>query len=121
MVKSENRGLFVLARSQLYSIKLWLTVSPPVQLPRTQKTCPRCNERDAVYFQSQQRAAETGMVSNMSLFLALLRSFFSETLLCVHGLQSCLHCRLASVLVDGIIFGFSALQGVQRTALGGET
>jgi hypothetical protein len=37
----------------------WLITS---QLPRAIKKCPRCKENDAVYFQSQQRAADTGMV-----------------------------------------------------------
>jgi hypothetical protein len=32
------------------------------QLPRAIKKCLRCKENDAVYFQSQQRAADTGMV-----------------------------------------------------------
>jgi len=30
-------------------------------LPRATQRCPRCHENDAVYFQSQQRAADTGM------------------------------------------------------------
>ncbi|KAI1625025.1 putative DNA directed RNA polymerase II 15 kDa subunit [Exophiala viscosa] len=30
-------------------------------LPRTSQRCPRCRETDAVYFQSQQRGADTGM------------------------------------------------------------
>ncbi|KAJ4159408.1 uncharacterized protein LMH87_008310 [Akanthomyces muscarius] len=30
-------------------------------LPRSNKTCPRCNHEEAVFFQSQQRSAETGM------------------------------------------------------------
>ncbi|KAF2456388.1 DNA directed RNA polymerase II 15 kDa subunit [Lineolata rhizophorae] len=30
-------------------------------LPRIQKPCPSCSEPEAVYFQSQQRTAETGM------------------------------------------------------------
>jgi len=39
----------------------------PVQLPHVDRECPnaRCGARDAVYFQSQQRTAETGMVSIM--------------------------------------------------------
>jgi hypothetical protein len=32
------------------------------QLPRAVKSCPKCHENEAVYFQSQQRAADTGMV-----------------------------------------------------------
>ncbi|KAK2624818.1 hypothetical protein QTJ16_006011 [Diplocarpon rosae] len=30
-------------------------------LPRSNKTCPKCKTEDAVFFQSQQRSAETGM------------------------------------------------------------
>ncbi|RDA94845.1 hypothetical protein CP533_4233 [Ophiocordyceps camponoti-saundersi (nom. inval.)] len=30
-------------------------------LPRSNKTCPRCNHEEAVFFQSQERSAETGM------------------------------------------------------------
>ncbi|KAL2270530.1 hypothetical protein VTJ83DRAFT_2714 [Remersonia thermophila] len=30
-------------------------------LPRSKKACPACNFPEAVYFQSQQRSAETGM------------------------------------------------------------
>ncbi|KAG6169549.1 DNA-directed RNA polymerase II core subunit rpb9 [Claviceps purpurea] len=30
-------------------------------LPRSNKTCPRCTHEEAVFFQSQQRSAETGM------------------------------------------------------------
>ncbi|KAF2434418.1 DNA-directed RNA polymeras-like protein II subunit rpb9 [Tothia fuscella] len=30
-------------------------------LPRINKTCPACSEPEAVFFQSQQRTAETGM------------------------------------------------------------
>ncbi|TVY30772.1 DNA-directed RNA polymerase II subunit [Lachnellula hyalina] len=32
-----------------------------VSLPRSNKTCPKCKTEDAVFFQSQQRSAETGM------------------------------------------------------------
>ena len=32
------------------------------QLPRSDKMCPSCGEHEAVFFQSQQRSAETGMV-----------------------------------------------------------
>lgn len=32
------------------------------QLPRSNKQCPNCHENEAVFFQSQQRSAETGMV-----------------------------------------------------------
>ncbi|KAJ5171826.1 DNA directed RNA polymerase II 15 kDa subunit [Penicillium capsulatum] len=38
-------------------IPWWLT------LPRANKLCPSCGENEAVFFQSQQRSAETGMVS----------------------------------------------------------
>lgn len=30
-------------------------------LPRSNKECPSCHEPEAVFFQSQQRSAETGM------------------------------------------------------------
>ncbi|KAA6413664.1 MAG: DNA-directed RNA polymerase II subunit RPB9 [Lasallia pustulata] len=30
-------------------------------LPRSNKQCPSCHETEAVFFQSQQRSAETGM------------------------------------------------------------
>jgi DNA-directed RNA polymerase II subunit RPB9 len=30
-------------------------------LPRAKRTCPACNHDEAVFFQSQQRSAETGM------------------------------------------------------------
>ncbi|KAI5855079.1 hypothetical protein GGS23DRAFT_590107 [Durotheca rogersii] len=30
-------------------------------LPRSNKTCPSCGHEEAVFFQSQQRSAETGM------------------------------------------------------------
>ncbi|KAF2003142.1 hypothetical protein P154DRAFT_111380 [Amniculicola lignicola CBS 123094] len=30
-------------------------------LPRTQQPCPACGENEAVFFQSQQRTADTGM------------------------------------------------------------
>ncbi|CAG8951687.1 hypothetical protein HYFRA_00005487 [Hymenoscyphus fraxineus] len=30
-------------------------------LPRSNKPCPKCKTEDAVFFQSQQRTAETGM------------------------------------------------------------
>ncbi|OBT79794.1 hypothetical protein VF21_01507 [Pseudogymnoascus sp. 05NY08] len=30
-------------------------------LPRSNKACPKCKAEDAVFFQSQQRSAETGM------------------------------------------------------------
>ncbi|GAB1209649.1 hypothetical protein APSETT445_008430 [Aspergillus pseudonomiae] len=36
------------------------------QLPRSNKLCPSCGEAEAVFFQSQQRSAETGMVRDPS-------------------------------------------------------
>lgn len=33
-----------------------------LQLPRSNKQCPSCDGTEAVFFQSQQRTAETGMV-----------------------------------------------------------
>jgi len=38
-----------------------------LQLPRSNKQCPHCKETEAVFFQSQQRSAETGMVSWSSI------------------------------------------------------
>lgn len=38
-----------------------------LQLPRIEKPCPNCNETEAVFFQSQQRTAETGMVSTFEV------------------------------------------------------
>ena len=38
------------------------TCSTNLQLPRTNKQCPKCDSTEAVFFQSQQRTAETGMV-----------------------------------------------------------
>jgi hypothetical protein len=40
---------------------MWLTLFLP-QLPRSNRTCPACKHEEAVFFQSQQRSAETGMV-----------------------------------------------------------
>jgi DNA-directed RNA polymerase II subunit RPB9 len=51
-------------------------------LPRAKRSCPACNHDEAVFFQSQQRSAETGMVSSLTAALgnhALLTS--SETFL----------------------------------------
>ncbi|KAI8671777.1 hypothetical protein NCS57_00654000 [Fusarium keratoplasticum] len=41
----------------------WLTLFffCVLQLPRSNKTCPSCKHEEAVFFQSQQRSAETGM------------------------------------------------------------
>lgn len=69
------------------------------QLPRSNKQCPNCHENEAVFFQSQQRSAETGMVRPFVLyepgkllltsgfrssftFVAVVGRFFSE----VHSL-----------------------------------
>ena len=43
-------------------------------LPRSNKECPMCHNEDAVFFQSQQRSAETGMVciSEMRTWLELV-------------------------------------------------
>ena len=41
-----------------------------IQLPRSNKTCPSCGHGEAVFFQSQQRTADTGMVSKVPLQLA---------------------------------------------------
>lgn len=40
-----------------------IVLLPLLQLPRSNKTCPKCNHEEAVFFQSQERSAETGMVS----------------------------------------------------------
>jgi Transcription factor S-II (TFIIS) len=70
-----------------------------IQLPRATQKCPKCKERDAVYFQSQQRAADTGMVSvkSQSLLGAKLTTFI-EAILCVYSMQSCLHSRLSEAM-----------------------
>ncbi|KAK4143129.1 DNA-directed RNA polymerase II subunit RPB9 [Dichotomopilus funicola] len=39
------------------------------QLPRSKKNCPACNHTEAVFFQSQQRSTETGMVRNSPIKL----------------------------------------------------
>ncbi|KAK9474967.1 uncharacterized protein V1510DRAFT_411122 [Dipodascopsis tothii] len=39
-----------------------LDVGSDPTLPRSNKECPDCHEKDAVFFQSQQRKAETNMV-----------------------------------------------------------
>ncbi|AEO68721.1 uncharacterized protein THITE_2118310 [Thermothielavioides terrestris NRRL 8126] len=36
-------------------------VSSDPTLPRSNRTCPACKHEEAVFFQSQQRSAETGM------------------------------------------------------------
>ncbi|OQU94741.1 hypothetical protein CLAIMM_01052 isoform 2 [Cladophialophora immunda] len=46
-------------------------VSHDPTLPRAPKKCPKCRETEAVYFQSQQRAADTGMVSTCLVSLRL--------------------------------------------------
>ena len=54
------------------------------QLPRSNKACPKCKAEDAVFFQSQQRSAETGMVL-LSLFILQVHADDGhiETLLCL--------------------------------------
>ncbi|KPA45994.1 dna-directed rna polymerase ii subunit rpb9 [Fusarium langsethiae] len=50
--------------TRLSSLKdCWLTLFffCALQLPRSTKTCPSCQHTEAVFFQSQQRSAETGM------------------------------------------------------------
>ncbi|KAK9460797.1 uncharacterized protein V1516DRAFT_677681 [Lipomyces oligophaga] len=39
-----------------------LDVASDPTLPRSNKECPRCHGKEAVFFQSQQRKAETNMV-----------------------------------------------------------
>ncbi|KAK4041090.1 hypothetical protein C8A01DRAFT_45638 [Parachaetomium inaequale] len=36
-------------------------IAPTSTLPRAKRSCPACNHQEAVFFQSQQRSAETGM------------------------------------------------------------
>jgi hypothetical protein len=60
-----------------------------LQLPRSNKTCPKCKTEDAVFFQSQQRTAETGMVSIWHLgFKRSISNFCVETFLCLLWLRS---------------------------------
>lgn len=70
-----------------------------LQLPRANKKCPSCNHEEAVFFQSQQRSAETGMVRFAGLqtqclaklraeaFLCLLRLRYNLQLVCVSGIM----------------------------------
>ena len=39
------------------------------QLPRMKQQCPKCDSTEAVFFQSQQRTSDTGMVSFLSCAL----------------------------------------------------
>ena len=53
------------------------------QLPRSNKKCPHCGDMEAVFFQSQQRSADTGMVR---LLLESTPSFLltsAEIVLCL--------------------------------------
>ena len=59
-----------------------------MQLPRSNKQCPHCRETEAVFFQSQQRSAETGMVSLFRCLQVRLRNQANnggmvETFLCL--------------------------------------
>ena len=67
----------------------WLTIVFLLQLPRAKRDCPACNHDQAVFFQSQQRSAETGMVRSLMnqgrAFPAKLT--LSETLLCLLRLR----------------------------------
>lgn len=40
-----------------------------MQLPHADVECSNCHQRDAVFFQSQQRTAETGMVRVASYYI----------------------------------------------------
>jgi len=48
-------------------------------LPRSNKTCPKCKTEDAVFFQSQQRSAETGMFRNSFTFAAVAATSSDDT------------------------------------------
>lgn len=64
-----------LQQSLLFSKALadgWLHTQ---QLPRAVKLCPKCGESEAVYFQSQQRAADTGMVRIQDPVLLLFSAY----------------------------------------------
>lgn len=56
--KSKHRSSLGAVLSSMNSLLTYIIV----QLPRSNKTCPKCKTEDAVFFQSQQRSAETGMV-----------------------------------------------------------
>lgn len=59
------------------------------QLPRANKICPKCRHDDAVFFQSQQRTAETGMVSGHSCsYASNCFNSTTETFLCLLWLRS---------------------------------
>jgi Transcription factor S-II (TFIIS) len=77
----------------------------PQQLPRAVKLCPKCGESEAVYFQSQQRAADTGMVGiyETPLVFVDMLIHFTETLLCLYILQPCLYCAVNVGLL--LLFG----------------
>lgn len=52
-----------------------------LQLPRSNKDCPRCHESEAVFFQSQQRTSETGMVNfhpyyHPTFLICCVRNYF---------------------------------------------
>lgn len=55
-----------------FEISVANMVSYSSQLPRSNKLCPSCGETEAVFFQSQQRSAETGMVRSLLFSFALL-------------------------------------------------
>ena len=57
-----NRKQKMLDNCRRFQKLLWLTMLFSLQLPRSDKMCPSCGEHEAVFFQSQQRSAETGMV-----------------------------------------------------------
>ena len=70
---------------------LWLTYGMLFsQLPRAVKRCPRCKETDAVYFQSQQRASDTGMVG-LSVAVSPFKANFhhrSSTMFALRAVRS---------------------------------
>jgi hypothetical protein len=74
-----------------------------------------------VYFQSQQRAADTGMVGIQTLpcIWPPHTDAFKETLLCLHILQPCLHRALNGRDSAGLELSISGAEAVQFAALGG--
>ena len=62
-----------------------------VQLPHAKVPCAKCKLSDAVYFQSQQRTAETGMVSYLKCrYGEGIGSHFAGHFLRVLQLSACL-------------------------------
>lgn len=84
----------VFFRTRLPSLTdCWLTLFffCVLQLPRSNKTCPSCKHEEAVFFQSQQRSAETGMVSHTDDRLNIRQLTLVEIVLCLLRVWSHLH------------------------------